>query len=84
MPLNISFRRGLVHHLRVQWFELVSLVAHTNLNSNRDSFRWNLTTNGLFTVQSLYQASLNNGVGMGNKDLWKLKIPLKIIFFCGT
>jgi hypothetical protein len=31
-------------------FQLVTLVAHTNLDINRDPFRWNLTTNGLFTV----------------------------------
>jgi hypothetical protein len=53
LPLNISFRRGLVHQMGVQWVQLVSLVGHTNLNSNRDSFRWNLTSNGLFTVQFL-------------------------------
>jgi hypothetical protein len=41
LPLNISFRRGLVHQMGVQWVQLVSLVGHTNLNSNRDSFRWN-------------------------------------------
>jgi hypothetical protein len=80
-PLNISFRRGLAQQLRVQWFHLVSLVSHTNLNSNRNSFGWNLTSNGMFNVQSLYLASLNNGVGVHSKDLWKLKLPLKINFF---
>jgi hypothetical protein len=80
-PLNISFRRGLAQQLRVQWFHLVSLVSHTNLNSNRNSFGWNLTSNGMFTIQSLYLASLNNGVGVHSKDLWKLKLPLKIKFF---
>jgi hypothetical protein len=59
-------------------------VAHTNLNTNRDSFRWDLTANGLFTVKSLYRAVLNNGVVINNKDLWKLKIPLKIKVLCGT
>ena len=81
VPLNISFRRGLAQQLRVQWFQLVSLVAHTNLNSNRDLFRWNLTANGMFTVKSLYLASLNNGLGVHNKDLWKLRLPLKIKIF---
>jgi hypothetical protein len=57
------------------------LVAHTNSNTNRDSFRWNLTANGLFTVHSMYHATLNNGVGVDNRDLWKLKIPLKIKVF---
>jgi hypothetical protein len=50
VPLNISFRRGLVHQLRAQWFELVTLVVYTNLNTVRDSFSWDLTANGLFTV----------------------------------
>jgi hypothetical protein len=81
VPLNISFRRGLVHQLRAQWFQLVTLVAYTNLTTNRDSFRWDLTANGLFYVQSLYQEILNNGTVRDNKDLWKLKIPLKIKVF---
>jgi hypothetical protein len=81
VPLNISFRRGLVHQLRAQWFQLVTLVAYTNLTIIRDSFRWDLTANGLFYVQSLYQAILNNGMVRDNKDLWKLKIPLKIKVF---
>ena len=54
------------------------------MNTNRDSFRWDLTANGVYTVRSLYQAILNNGAGANNKDLWKLKIPLKIKVFCGT
>jgi hypothetical protein len=81
VPLKISFRRVLVHQLRAQWFQLVTLVAYTNLNTNRDSFRWDLTANGLFTIQSLYQAILDNGVARDNKDFWKLKIPLKIKVF---
>jgi hypothetical protein len=81
VPLNISFPRGLVHQLRAQWFQLVTLVAYTNLTTNRDSFRWDLTANGLFYVQSLYQEILNNGTVRDNKDLWKLKIPLKIKVF---
>jgi hypothetical protein len=63
VPLNISFRRGLAQQLRVQWFQLVSLVAHTELNSNRDLFRWNLTANGMFTVKSLYLHLLTMGWG---------------------
>jgi hypothetical protein len=54
VPLNISFCRVLVHQLRAQWFQLVTFVAYTNLTTNRDSFRWDLTANGMFSVQSLY------------------------------
>jgi hypothetical protein len=35
----------------------------------------------MFTVKSLYLASLNNGMGVHNKDLWKLRLPLKIKIF---
>jgi hypothetical protein len=69
IPLSISFCRGFVHQLRAQWFQLVVLVAHTNLNTNRDSFRWDLTANRVYIVKSLYQAIMNNGAGVNNKDI---------------
>ena len=56
VPLNVSFRRGLVNVNRMAWFDLVSMVIQVHFTNEKDVFRWNLTKNGLFTVLSLYLA----------------------------
>jgi hypothetical protein len=47
----------------------------------RDSFRWNLTISGLFSVKSMYNTSINNGLVFYHKLIWKLKLPLNIKIF---
>jgi hypothetical protein len=51
---------------------------HVRLNDQADVFQWNLFQNGQYIVRSLYLALISNGVTNMNKQLWKLKIPLKI------
>jgi hypothetical protein len=51
---------------------------HVRLNDQADVFQWNLFQNGQYTLRSLYLALISNGVTNMNKQLWKLKIPLKI------
>ena len=53
-PLNLSFRRALVDNKLVEWHNMVAQIAHVNLVDGLDSFRWNLTKSGLFTVRSFY------------------------------
>jgi hypothetical protein len=40
-------------------------------------FLWNLHQNGQYIVKSLYTLLISNGVAHMNKQLWKLKVPLK-------
>ena len=48
----------------------------------RDVFRWNLTTSGSFTVDSMYRALMHSEVPVSNnKKIWKSKIPLKVKIF---
>jgi uncharacterized integral membrane protein len=63
------------------WNELVMSIMHIQLNDNKDTFKWNLKANRIFTVHSLYLAFINNGVVEINKMIWKLKMPLKIKIF---
>ena len=45
-------------------------------------FRWNLTTSGSFTVDSMYRALTHSEVPVSNnKKIWKSKIPLKVKIF---
>jgi hypothetical protein len=43
-----------------------------------DEFRWNLHTNGTFSVDSLYKAIMQSDIPVDNNNkIWKMKIPLK-------
>lgn len=79
--LNVSFWRGLYGQNLVRWHMLVSLVADTTLNHDRDGFRWNLHQNGLFSTKSMYEALIGFGQVRQNDLVWKLKLPLKIKIF---
>lgn len=46
-----------------------------------DRFKWNLHKDETFSVWSMYLHKLDHLTLYRNKDIWKLKIPLKIKFF---
>lgn len=81
IPLNVSFRRTLRGHNLSLWYDLINRVVLTPLSSNRDVFKWRETSSGQFTVQSMYQALINNGQMFNHKLIWKLNLPLKIKIF---
>jgi hypothetical protein len=80
-PLNVSFRRGLQGDTLRQWNSLVALILDVSLNPAKDHFRWGLTQNGEYTVQSLYYIMICSGHGRQDQTIWKMKIPLKIKIF---
>jgi hypothetical protein len=52
-----------------------------HLNDDEDRFVWNLTSNGLFTVKSMYEDIMCDHTPFLRKYLWKVKVPLKIKIF---
>jgi len=80
-PLNLYFRRALVDNKLVEWQNLVAQIAHVQLVDGSDTFRWNLTNSGSFTVRSFYLHLLDSQPPFRHKMIWKLKIPLKIKTF---
>jgi hypothetical protein len=60
IPLNISFRRGLVGNNLTLWYKLVARVAHIRLNDVHDKFIWGLLQNGTFSVNSMYKALITD------------------------
>ena len=80
-PLNISFRRTLLGPKLRDWSNLVPQIAPFNLVDGSDSFRWNLTKSGLFTVRSMYLHLINTHHPFRHKKIWKIKVPLKIKIF---
>jgi hypothetical protein len=81
MPLIVSFRRFLTENNLMLWNNLVRRIMYMQLNDQKDVFIWNLHQHGQFTVHSLYLTLINNGTSHMNKQLWRLKVPLKIKIF---
>ena len=82
-PFNLYFRRALVDNKMVEWQNLVAQIAHVQLVDGSDTFRWNLTNLGSFTVKSFYLHLLDSQPPFRHKMIWKLKIPLKINYSSG-
>ena len=52
-PLNIQFRRSLVGERWNAWLHMVRRLE-VHLSDQVDTIRWKLTTNGIFSVKSMY------------------------------
>ena len=63
------------------WHNLVAHILCVQLSTKRDIFKWSLTNSGQSTVQSMYRSLINNGNVFHQKQIWKLKLPLKIKIF---
>jgi hypothetical protein len=81
VPLNISFRRGLVGNNLTYWHSLVARVANTRLTVSDDKFIWGLHENGIFSVKSMCLALISDNRVMFDLTIWKLSLSLKIKIF---
>jgi hypothetical protein len=81
VPLNVSFHGLLNDNNRRLWNDLLWRIMHVTLNDQSDVFVWSLHQNGCITVHSLYLALIANGTICTNKQIWRLKVPLKIKIF---
>ncbi|WVZ50186.1 hypothetical protein U9M48_001463, partial [Paspalum notatum var. saurae] len=79
-PLNISFRRGLVGNKLQEWHNLVANLMFVNLEEGNDTFVWGLDKSGSFSVKSMYNSLINNGIVV-SQEIWHFRIPLKIKIF---
>ena len=74
LPVNLEFRRSLVGSKWTAWLQLVQKLMTVSLTPNDDSFRWRLTSSGIFSVKSLYADYLNGHTPFLRKHIWKLKV----------
>jgi hypothetical protein len=52
------------------------------LTEGSEVFHWNLNTNKILSVESMYRVLVDTIVPVDNNHkIWKLKVPLKIKFF---
>ena len=81
IPLNIQFRRVLVGDRWEAWLHLVRRLMEVQLTPQPDQLWWKLTSSGEFTVKSMYIDIINSSVIPSSKEVWKVKVPLKIKVF---
>jgi hypothetical protein len=80
-PLNVFFRRALVDNNLNAWNNLVAQLVNVEIGEGSDTFRWDLTQTGKFSVKLMYSYLINTSPPFQHKKIWKLKIPLKIKIF---
>ena len=82
-PLNIGFRRVLSGNKWTAWLHLCQRLMMVHLSEGPDRFVLKLTTNGLFSVKSMYEDLMNDHTPYLRKYLWKLKSLSRSKFLCG-
>jgi hypothetical protein len=64
------------------WYDLVSIVENLVLQDDSDQIIWSFSSNGKYSVQSLYAVINHRGVvPVYVPAVWKLKIPLRVQIF---
>ena len=82
-PLNIQFRRDSIGEKWTEWIHLVSRLMSINLNQMPDTFQCRLTSNGIFTMKSMYVELMNSGPIFVGSIFGKLKSLLRLKCSCG-
>ena len=83
-PPNVSFRRRLLGTRQASWNALRIRLESIHLSDGPDTFLWNFTKNGKFSVDSMYRALILPEMPVDIKDNnknWKMNIPLKTKVF---
>ena len=76
--VNFCLTRGVSLAMRKEKEDLLSLLQTVPFSLEADSAVWQLTNNGLFSVNSMYKFLNSGGVICPlNRSVWALKIPLK-------
>jgi hypothetical protein len=78
---RLKFRRWLYKDLQNQLRRLYDMVHHFNINSEKDTAKWDWEKSGVFFVRSVYKHLCKDEYGLSFKRMWKAKVPLKIKFF---
>jgi hypothetical protein len=58
--MNITFRRTLDDNKWRRWTHMLHRLILVQLTDQEDTFKWNLTTSGIFSVKIMYTDLLND------------------------
>jgi len=80
--LKLSFRRAVSENLMQMWFELLEIVEEVVLLEDEDQIIWSYSSNGKYSVQSLYVVINHKGITpVYVHNVWKLQIPPRVQMF---
>jgi hypothetical protein len=82
-PLNITFCRVLSGNKWTSWLQLCRKLMRVDLNEQEDCFVWNLASNGLFTVKTMYEDLMCDHTPFCESISERLRSHLKLKFSCG-
>ena len=64
------------------WYDLLSIAENLKLQEDNDQIIWSFSSNGKYSVQSLYAVLNHRGVVLLYVSaVWKLKIPPRVQIF---
>jgi hypothetical protein len=79
VPLNISFRRGLVGDNWDKWLKLVESLLEVQLSLGKEFFVWNRSKT--LSMRAMYKDLMNRVGFRFDISSWKVKVPLKVKIF---
>ena len=80
--LKLTFRRTVPQRLMLQWEELTQIASNISLNNEEDAPVWRFTSNGQYSVQSLYAVLSFRGVmPIHIPAVWQLNVPPRVHIF---
>jgi hypothetical protein len=80
--LMLTFRRNVSESLMRLWWDLCSVVEGTSLFEEEDQIMWSYSSNGTYSIRSLYAVINCSGVfPVYVHSVWKLVIPPRVQFF---
>lgn len=80
--LRLTFRRAVSENLMNMWYDLLSIVENLTLQEENDQIIWSFSSNGNYSVQSLYAVINHRGViPVFVSAVWNLKIPPRVQIF---
>lgn len=80
--LKLTFRRTVSEQLLSLWEELLAIANSISFSDDEDSLIWELNSQGVYSVQSLYATISFRGIKqIYTPVMWKLKVPPRIHIF---
>jgi hypothetical protein len=77
--LKFSFRRTVSPLLINMWDEIISIAESVVFSNDPDSIVWKFTSNGIYSVQSLYAViNFRRVKPVHSPAIWGLRIPPRV------
>lgn len=77
----VQFRRTLYTDSLELWNHIKECCAQVVLSTQRDTIKWTLSKNGIYTVKSYYRHMIETGLKCPHAFMWKTRMPPRVKVF---